>query len=174
MKLLQNNVLGGNKLNCFKATQVLGGPTHILIWASEILFYDEVIVEKKFYAILCFFKKLCSLKFFHWSSCFLWFFCCSVSFYSCPICLLVTPKFFLIHLDSCLLYVFCPFPLLYSAFLHFLLTLTCIFSFFLLELMAFLLWYFIYKPKRRYKKWIIWSLLLKLIIFSLFFKSFFA
>ena len=36
MKLLQNNVLGGNKLNCFKATQVLGGPTHILIWESEI------------------------------------------------------------------------------------------------------------------------------------------
>ena len=36
MKLLQNNVLEGNKLNCFKATQVLGGPTHILIWASEI------------------------------------------------------------------------------------------------------------------------------------------
>ena len=29
MKLLQNNVLGGNKLNCFKATQVL-------IWGSEI------------------------------------------------------------------------------------------------------------------------------------------
>ena len=36
MKLLQNNVLGGNKLNCFKATQMLGGPTHILIWRSEI------------------------------------------------------------------------------------------------------------------------------------------
>ena len=36
MKLLQNNVLGGNKLNCFKATQVLGGPTQILIWGSEI------------------------------------------------------------------------------------------------------------------------------------------
>ena len=36
MKLLQNNVLGGNRLNCFKATQVLGGPAHILIWGSEI------------------------------------------------------------------------------------------------------------------------------------------
>ena len=37
MNLLQNNVLGVNKLNCFKAMQVLGGPTHILIWgASEI------------------------------------------------------------------------------------------------------------------------------------------
>ena len=36
MKLLQNNVLGGNKLNCFKATQVLGGPTQILILESEI------------------------------------------------------------------------------------------------------------------------------------------
>ena len=24
MKLLQNNVLGGNELNCFEATQVLG------------------------------------------------------------------------------------------------------------------------------------------------------
>ena len=36
MKLLQNNVLGGNKLNCFKATQMLGGPTYILIWRSEI------------------------------------------------------------------------------------------------------------------------------------------
>ena len=36
MKLLQSNVLGGNKLNCFEATQVLGGPTQILIWGSEI------------------------------------------------------------------------------------------------------------------------------------------
>ena len=36
MKLLQNNVLGDNKLNCFKATQVLGGLTQILIWGSEI------------------------------------------------------------------------------------------------------------------------------------------
>ena len=34
MKLLQSNVLGGNKLNCFKATQ--GGPTQILIWGSEM------------------------------------------------------------------------------------------------------------------------------------------
>ena len=36
MLLLQSNVLGGNKLNCFKATQVLGGPTQILILESEI------------------------------------------------------------------------------------------------------------------------------------------
>ena len=36
MKLLQNNVLGGNKLNCFKATQVLEGNTHMLIWGSKI------------------------------------------------------------------------------------------------------------------------------------------
>ena len=36
MKLLQSNVLGGNKLNCFKAAQVLGSPTQILIWGSEI------------------------------------------------------------------------------------------------------------------------------------------
>ena len=36
MKLLQNNVLGGKKLNCFKAMQVLGSPTEILIWGSEI------------------------------------------------------------------------------------------------------------------------------------------
>ena len=36
MKLLQNNVLGGNKLICFKATQVLGGLTQILIWGSKI------------------------------------------------------------------------------------------------------------------------------------------
>ena len=36
MKLLQNNVLGGNKLNYFKATQVLGGLTQILLWGSEI------------------------------------------------------------------------------------------------------------------------------------------
>ena len=35
MKLLQSNVLSGNKFNCFKATQVLGGPTQILIWGSE-------------------------------------------------------------------------------------------------------------------------------------------
>ena len=101
-----------------------------LLKDEEVPFYDEVVVDEIFYTALCFSKRLCSLKYFDWSSCFLWFFCCSVSFYSCPICLLVTPKFFLIHLDSCLLYVFCPFPLLYSAFLHFLLTLTCIFSFF--------------------------------------------
>ena len=36
MKLLQSNMLGGNELNCFKAMQVLGGPTQILIWVSEI------------------------------------------------------------------------------------------------------------------------------------------
>ena len=37
MKLLQSNVFGGNKLNCFNATQVLlGGPTQILIWGSKI------------------------------------------------------------------------------------------------------------------------------------------
>ena len=36
MKLLQNNVLVGSKLNYFKAVQVLGGPTEILIWGSEI------------------------------------------------------------------------------------------------------------------------------------------
>ena len=36
MKLLHSNVSGGNKLNCFKAMQVLGGPTKILIWGSEI------------------------------------------------------------------------------------------------------------------------------------------
>ena len=36
MLLLQTDVLGGNKLNCFKATQVLGDPTQILIWGSEL------------------------------------------------------------------------------------------------------------------------------------------
>ena len=36
MKLLQNNLLRGNKLNCFKAMQVLGGPTQILIRGSRI------------------------------------------------------------------------------------------------------------------------------------------
>ena len=36
MNLFQNNVLGGNKLHRFKATQVLRGPTQILIWGSEI------------------------------------------------------------------------------------------------------------------------------------------
>ena len=36
MLLLQTDVIGGNKLNCFKAVQVLGGPTHLLIWGSEI------------------------------------------------------------------------------------------------------------------------------------------
>ena len=36
MKLFQNNVLGGNKLNCFKAMQVFGVLTQILIWGSEI------------------------------------------------------------------------------------------------------------------------------------------
>ena len=36
MKLLQNNVLGGNKLNSFQAMQVLGGLTQISIWGSEI------------------------------------------------------------------------------------------------------------------------------------------
>ena len=33
---MKNNVLGGNKLDYFKAMQVLGGPTQILIWGSEI------------------------------------------------------------------------------------------------------------------------------------------
>ena len=36
MLLIQTDVLGGNKLNCFKATQVLVGPTQILILGSEI------------------------------------------------------------------------------------------------------------------------------------------
>ena len=36
MKLLQNNVLGGNKLNCFKATQVLGVLREVLLWELEI------------------------------------------------------------------------------------------------------------------------------------------
>ena len=36
MKLLENSVLGGHKLNCFKAMQVLGDLTQILIWGSEI------------------------------------------------------------------------------------------------------------------------------------------
>ena len=36
MKLLQNTVLGGNKLNCFKGMKAVGGPTQILIWGSEI------------------------------------------------------------------------------------------------------------------------------------------
>ena len=36
MKLIQNSVLGGNTLNCFKATQVLGGLTQILILGTEI------------------------------------------------------------------------------------------------------------------------------------------
>ena len=36
MLLLQTNVLGSNKWNCFKAMQVLGGPAQILIWGSEI------------------------------------------------------------------------------------------------------------------------------------------
>ena len=36
MKLFQNNVSGGNKLNCFNAMQVLGAPTQTLIWRSEI------------------------------------------------------------------------------------------------------------------------------------------
>ena len=35
MKLLQSNVLGGNKLNCSETMQVLGGLTQILIWGSE-------------------------------------------------------------------------------------------------------------------------------------------
>ena len=34
--MLQNNSFGGNKLNYFKATQVLGGLTQILLWGSEI------------------------------------------------------------------------------------------------------------------------------------------
>ena len=29
-------MLGDNKLNCFKATQVFRDPTHILIWGSKI------------------------------------------------------------------------------------------------------------------------------------------
>ena len=34
--IASDHVLGGNKWNCFKATQVLGCPTHILIWGSKI------------------------------------------------------------------------------------------------------------------------------------------
>ena len=36
MLLLQTDVLVGNKLNCFKAMQVSGDPTQILIYGSEI------------------------------------------------------------------------------------------------------------------------------------------
>ena len=36
MELLQSIVLGVNRLNFFKATQVLWGPMQILIWGSEI------------------------------------------------------------------------------------------------------------------------------------------
>ena len=36
MKLFQNNVLMGNKLNCFKAMQVLEGLTQVLICWSKI------------------------------------------------------------------------------------------------------------------------------------------
>ena len=36
MKLPQNSVLGGNKLNYFKAMQVLGDAKQILMWVSEI------------------------------------------------------------------------------------------------------------------------------------------
>ena len=36
MKFLQSNVLGGNKLNCFKVTQVLGGPKQILMLEPKI------------------------------------------------------------------------------------------------------------------------------------------
>ena len=43
MKLLQNNVLGGNKLNCFKTTQVSGGSSQILIWGPKEL---KVLTDK--------------------------------------------------------------------------------------------------------------------------------
>ena len=51
MKLLQNNVLGVNKLNCFKATQVLGGPTYIDIGVRklarhELFYWLNCILEK--------------------------------------------------------------------------------------------------------------------------------
>ena len=46
MKLLPNNVLGGNKLNCFKAVQVLGGPTQILIWGSKIAKGEFILPDK--------------------------------------------------------------------------------------------------------------------------------
>ena len=36
MKLLEKNVLGVHELNCFKAMEVVGGLTQILIWGSEI------------------------------------------------------------------------------------------------------------------------------------------
>ena len=41
MKLLQNNVLGGNKSNCFKAMQVLGGPTQILRGDLKLWYQGE-------------------------------------------------------------------------------------------------------------------------------------
>ena len=37
MKLPQSNVLEGNKLNCFKATQVLGGSTQIKGWPGDLV-----------------------------------------------------------------------------------------------------------------------------------------
>ena len=46
MLLLQTDVLGGNKLNCFKAMQVLGGPTQILIWVSEIAKGQFILPDK--------------------------------------------------------------------------------------------------------------------------------
>ena len=39
-------MLGGNKLNCFKATQVLGGPTQILIWGSKIAKGEFILPDK--------------------------------------------------------------------------------------------------------------------------------
>ena len=47
MLLLQNDVLGGNKLNCFKATQVLGGPAQILIWGSEIKGGPRALISRE-------------------------------------------------------------------------------------------------------------------------------
>ena len=46
MLQLQTDVLGGNKWNCLKATQVLGGSTQILIWGSEIAKGQFILPDK--------------------------------------------------------------------------------------------------------------------------------
>ena len=39
-------MLGGNKLNCFKATQILGDPTQILTWGSKIAKGQFILPDK--------------------------------------------------------------------------------------------------------------------------------
>lgn len=114
---------------------------------GEVLSYEKVNVEEKLFKSFFAFPRnsgvlniLIGVVFFTF---FYWF----VSFYSCSYCQLVTCGSFYTQWGYfSLLYIFCPFSLLCISFsFNFN---PCLFSFFPLKIMTFLLWYFIYKLNR--------------------------